>query len=257
VSFTGSIRVGASIQSAAAPHAVPVTLELGGKSPQVIFDDADLETALPFLISAGIQNAGQTCSAGSRILAQRAICDRVVRELGERFQALTVGPAWLDLDAGPLISAAQKARVDAFIELGRRELEVAAEGRVVPEAPVRGHYVAPILFAAVPGDHRLAQEEIFGPVVVVTPFDTEEDAVALANGTPYGLVAAVWTRDGQRLLRLAKRLKAGQVFLNNYGAAGGVELPFGGVGRSGHGREKGMEALHSFSTLKTVVAYHG
>jgi aldehyde dehydrogenase (NAD+) len=257
LSFTGSTAVGAAVQAAAAVHAVPVTLELGGKSPQILFDDADIEQALPFLVAAGVQNAGQTCSAGSRILVQRGIYASVVTRLGEQFAALKVGPAWLDLAVGPLISARQRSVVEGFIDLGRRELDWVAQGTIISEAPTGGHYVVPTLFAGVPGGHRLAQEEIFGPVVVMIPFDTEEEAIDIANGTPFGLVAAVWTRDGQRLLRLAKRLKAGQVYLNNYGAGGGVELPFGGVGRSGHGREKGMAALHSFSTLKTVIAHHG
>jgi aldehyde dehydrogenase (NAD+) len=257
LSFTGSTRVGTSVQSAAAVHAVPVTLELGGKSPQILFNDADVDQALPFLIAAGIQNAGQTCSAGSRILVQRGIYDSVLARLGERFAALKAGPAWSNLALGPIISAQQRSRVEAYMELGRRELKLAAQGEIVRDAPPQGHYVTPTLFADVPPAHRLAQEEIFGPVVVVIPFDTEQQAIEIANGTPYGLVAALWTRDATRLLRLAKKLKAGQVFLNNYGAGGGVELPFGGVGRSGHGREKGMAALHSFSAIKTVIAHHG
>jgi aldehyde dehydrogenase (NAD+) len=257
VSFTGSTAVGAAIQRAAAENAVPVTLELGGKSPQIVFDDADLERALPFLVNAGIQNAGQTCSAGSRILVQRGVYGRLLSALRDRYQALRVGPAMADMDVGPLISARQKSMVERYLELGRADGLTAAQGQIAEGAPGGGHYVRPTLFADVPPDHPLAQEEIFGPVVAVTPFDTEDDAVALANGTDYGLVAGVWTADGGRQMRMARRLRAGQVFLNNYGAAGGVELPFGGVGKSGHGREKGFEALYGFSTLKTVAAYHG
>ena len=123
-------------------------------------------------------------------------------------------------------------------------------------APAKGHYVAPHLFSDVSDDHILAKDEIFGPVQVIMPFDTEEEAIKIANGTDYGLVASIWTNDGARQMRLAKKLKSGQVFINNYGAGGGVELPFGGRGFSGHGREKGFEALFGFSTLKTVASYH-
>ena len=252
----GSVAVGALVQAAAARHVAPVTLELGGKSPQLVFADADLDRALPFLVNAGIQNAGQTCSAASRILVQRKRYDEVVERMAERYRGLSVGAADADLDVGPLISARQKAIVEGFLAAGA-DLTVAAEGTIVADAPAGGHYVAPTLFASVPRDHWLAQEEIFGPVQVVIPFDDEADAVSIANGTGYGLVAGVWTADGARQMRLAKALRAGQVFLNNYGAGGGVELPFGGVGKSGHGREKGFEALYGFSALKTVAAWHG
>ena len=256
LSFTGSVAVGALVQEAAARHVAPVTLELGGKSPQLVFADADLNRALPFLVNAGIQNAGQTCSASSRILVQRKIYDEVVERMAARYKALKVGPADADLDVGPLISERQKSIVSRFIAEGA-DLKTVATGRIVENAPQGGHYVSPTLFADVAPGHRLAQEEIFGPVQVVIPFGDEAEAIAIANGTGYGLVAGVWTSDGGRQMRLAKALRAGQVFLNNYGAGGGVELPFGGVGRSGHGREKGFEALYGFSALKTVAAWHG
>ena len=256
ISFTGSVATGALVQAAAARNVVPVTLELGGKSPQIVFADADLDAALPFLVNAGIQNGGQTCSAASRILVERPVYEAVKARMADAYAELTVGPAAEDLRLGPLISARQKEIVEGFLAKGA-DLPIAAQGRIVPHAPEAGAYVRPTLFADVPADHPLAQEEIFGPVQVLIPFDTEEEAVKIANGTDYGLVAALWTRDGARQFRLAKRLKAGQVFLNTYGAGGGVELPFGGVGKSGHGREKGFEALYGFSQLKTVAAHHG
>ncbi|WP_179378659.1 aldehyde dehydrogenase family protein [Jannaschia marina] len=253
ISFTGSVRTGQLVQEAAARNVIPVTLELGGKSPQIVFEDADLDAALPFLVNAGIQNAGQTCSAASRILVHRSLHDDVVARMAARYHALRVGPALDDLDVGPLISARQRELVEGFLAKAE-DLTVAAQGQVVGDG---GHYVAPTLLTGATPDHPLAQAEIFGPVQVVLPFETEAEAIAIANGTDYGLVAGVWTRDGARQMRMARDLKAGQVFVNNYGAGGGVELPFGGVGKSGHGREKGFEALYGFSQLKTVAVHHG
>ena len=258
ISFTGSPRVGTLIQQVAAERHCPVTLELGGKSPQIIFADADLDAALPMVINAIVQNAGQTCSAGSRLLVEQAIYEPLLERLGLAFENLRVGPAAMDLDVGPLIRASQQQRVWDFLSDAHvAGIATVAQGQVVEEAPESGYYQAPTLLRDVPVQHRLAQEEVFGPVLAAMSFKDEDQAVQMANATQFGLVAGIWTRDGGRQLRIAKRVRSGQVFINNYGAGGGVELPFGGVKSSGYGREKGFEALYGFTTLKTVAIRHG
>ena len=258
LSFTGSPATGAWVGAAAAKRHCPVTLELGGKSPQIVFADADLALALPALVNAIVQNAGQTCSAGSRLLVERSRYEEVLARLGERFAALRAGPALADLDCGPLIRDTQLARVNGFLADAQRDgIATVARGSVVADAPRGGYYVAPVLLRDVPRDHRLACDEVFGPVLAAMAFRDEAEAVQLANGTDFGLVAGVWTQDGGRQLRMARAVQSGQVFVNNYGAGGGVELPFGGVKSSGYGREKGFEALYGFTTLKTVAIKHG
>jgi len=258
LSFTGSPETGTAVQTAAAKNHVGVTLELGGKSAQVVFDDADLERALPTLVNAIIQNGGQTCSAGSRLLIQRGIFDGVVNAVAERFRALRAGHPEHEPDLGPMINQAQQRRVLGYLERARNEgLHIMGEGVVALDAPAEGFYVPPVFFAPVPHESLLSQEEVFGPVLVATPFEDEAEAIRLANGTPYGLVAGVWTRDAMRSTRVARAMRAGQVFVNCYGAGGGIELPFGGFGRSGHGREKGFEGLIEFTTTKTLVIAHG
>ena len=258
VTFTGSPLTGTAIQQAAAVNNRGVTLELGGKSPQIVFADADIEAALPVLVNAIIQNGGQTCSAGSRILVEKPVYERVAAGLAERFSKLTAGPHDADLDLGALINPRQKERVAGLVAAAEEAgVPVLARGRIAPDAPQGGYYFAPALFGSVDPDAAIAQEEVFGPVLSLFAFEGEEQAVALANGTEVGLVAGVWTADGGRQHRVAKRVRAGQVFVNGYGAGGGIELPFGGFKKSGHGREKGFEALYDMSATKTIVFNHG
>jgi aldehyde dehydrogenase (NAD+) len=258
ISFTGSRQVGTLVQAAAAQFNRPVTMELGGKSPQVVFADADYDAALPFITRAIIQNAGQTCSAGSRLLVEDRAYDEFVGRVAEKFKALRAGPWDRDLDVGPLISKQQKERVEGFIKKATSAgVKLVAGGEVAANAPSGGYYVAPQVYGDVPPDHLLAQEEVFGPVLAAIRFTDEADAIRIANATPYGLVAGIWTRDGGKQMRLAKAIRAGQIFINNYGAGGGIELPFGGVKGSGFGREKGFMALHEFSVVKTVAINHG
>ena len=258
VSFTGSNEVGTLVQQAAARHAVKCVLELGGKSPQIVFDDADVERAVPIIVRAIVQNAGQTCTAGSRLLVQRPIYETFVARVAEAFARVRVGTPAMDLDCGPVMNPAQLARVQRYINQARAQgIPVLAEGTIADGVPAGGNYVRPTFFGPVPRGAALAREEVFGPVLAALPFDDEADAIALANGTDYGLLAAVWSENAGRLQRVAKAVKAGQVFMNCYGAGGGVELPFGGTRRSGHGREKGLLALEELSTTKTLVHWHG
>lgn len=258
ISFTGSTVTGQRVAEAAARRHCPVTLELGGKSPQIVFEDADLDKALPVIVNAIIQNSGQTCSAGSRLLVQESIYETFIARIAERFRELRTGPPSRHPDLGPLVNRKQFERVRQMLGVAREEcLTEAARGHIMEGAPAAGYYQEAVLFRDVPADSALARQEIFGPVLVAQPFRDEAHALDLANGTEYGLVAGVWTRDGARQLRLARQLRCGQVFVNNYGAGGGVELPFGGVKSSGYGREKGFEALLGFTVLKTVAIHHG
>lgn len=258
ITFTGSNEVGTLVQQAAAHNAVKCVLELGGKSPQIVFADADLARAVPIIVKAIIQNTGQTCTAGSRLLVQRSVYKDFLARVAEDFTAVRVGTPDMDLDCGPVVNRGQFDRVNGMVDAAQRAgTPVLAWGQLAPGLPSGGYFVRPVLFGDVPRDSALAQQEVFGPVLGAFPFDDEADAIALANSTDYGLLAAVWTENGGRQQRVSKAVRCGQVFINCYGAGGGVELPFGGVKRSGHGREKGFLALEEMSTTKTLVHFHG
>jgi len=259
LSFTGGLETGVLVMTACARHVRPVTLELGGKSPSLVFADADLDKATAVLTKALIQNAGQTCSAGSRIVAEERVYDELVDRLAKSFEEVTLGRGIDDPDMGPVISAAQRDRVLGYIDGALAQgCSVASGGSPAePEGLEGGYFVRPTLLVDVAPDMAVAQEEVFGPVLTVLRADEEEAALQIANGTEFGLVASVWTKNLDRAMRLARGIQAGQVYLNSYGAAGGIGLPFGGVKKSGFGREKGVEAVYEYTQAKTVVVNVG
>jgi len=255
VSFTGSPGVGREIAAAAGRRLIPVTLELGGKSPNIVFDDADLERATVGALAGIFGASGQTCVAGSRLLVQRGVHDQVVQALAERAAAIRLGdPLDPATDMGTAANEPQFQRILGCIERAR------AEGArlVVGGGPARGpgldngFFIQPTIFADVRNEMALAQEEIFGPVLAVIPFDDEDDAVRIANATRYGLAAGVWTQSLPRALRMMRALQAGQVWINTYRALA-VQTPFGGFKESGFGREKGEAALDEFLQVKNVT----
>jgi aldehyde dehydrogenase (NAD+)/betaine-aldehyde dehydrogenase len=248
VTFVGSPATGREVAKAAAERFAPVDLELGGKSPNVVFDDADLDRAVPAVVRALVQNAGQSCSAGSRLLVQRARYDEVVSRVADGLRALSVGPGIEDRDLGPLVSERQFRHASGMVD--RAAGEVVTGGR---RADIEGgFYLEPTLISGVPGDAEIWNDEVFGPVVVAAAFEDDEEALALANRSEFGLVAGIWTRDLSRAHRVAAAMRVGQVFVNTYGVGGGVELPFGGVKRSGYGRGKGLQALRTYTQVKNV-----
>ncbi|TVO68818.1 aldehyde dehydrogenase family protein [Denitromonas ohlonensis] len=249
--FTGSVPTGQAILAAAARWATPSVMELGGKSAAVVFPDADREQLLASVKSGIFFNAGQVCSAMSRLLVHRDIHDEIVAAVADMAGALESGAGEDDPDHTPLISHGQLERVQAMCHAAIAEGAEAVTGGD-RQGERSGHFMQPTVFAGVRPQMKIAQEEVFGPVLAIIPFDTEEEAVEIANGTAFGLVAGVFTQDINRALRLTRRLRAGQVFVNEW-YAGGIETPFGGVGLSGFGREKGQEALYSYVRTKNVA----
>jgi phenylacetaldehyde dehydrogenase len=250
VAFTGSTEVGRQVMGAGAPTLKRVTLELGGKNPNVIFADADLEAAITGATEGAFENMGQACIAGSRLLVERSIEDQVVAALAARGSALKVGPGWDEgVRIGPLVSAEQRDRVLSYVAGAQGQGAFLASGPETQEK--RGYFVAPTVLGGVRPEMTIFREEVFGPVVTVTPFDTEDEAIALANDTEYGLSAGVWTGNGQRGIRAARAIQAGTVWINAYGSIR-PEVPFGGFGHSGVGRELGEAALAAYRETKAV-----
>ncbi|MDX2116311.1 MAG: aldehyde dehydrogenase family protein [Planctomycetota bacterium] len=248
LAFTGSTEVGKKLASVAAARGVPLTLELGGKSPNIIFDDAPLDQAVEGVISGIYFNQGQVCCAGSRLLVQESIAAEVARRLEFRMRSLRVGdPLDKNTDVGALNSAAQLARVRGYLDAG------AAEGATLnrPETgplPTRGYWCAPCFFTGVQQSHRIAREEIFGPVLALMTFRTPDEAVAKANNTPYGLAAGVWTSKGSKMFDVASRLRSGVVWCNTFNQFDPAS-PFGGCKESGFGREGGLQGLRVYTKL--------
>lgn len=250
VTFTGSPGVGRGIMKGAAGNFKRVSLELGGKSANVIFDDADLEAASKAAASGIFFNAGQVCSAGSRVLVQEKAYDEVVERLAARAKSLRIGdPLDRKTALGPVISEKQMKSILDYVDIGRKEgASLVTGGEKVGE---RGYFISPAVFAGVAHEMRISQEEIFGPVVSVIKFRDEADALRIANGTAYSLAAGVWSRDIGRLQRFAKRARAGTVWMNTYGYTD-VRLPWGGERDSGLGREHGTAAIDNFTEPKAV-----
>ncbi|WP_433508910.1 aldehyde dehydrogenase family protein [Nonomuraea sp. CA-143628] len=248
VAFTGSVPVGQEIGRIAAHRILPLTLELGGKSANIVFADADLEFAASEAVRAFTTNAGQVCSSGTRLLVQREAQERFTAAVVAATRRLRPGH-----EVGPMITRGQWETVQRYFQIAAEEGATAEIGGGLPRDPelASGFYVEPTVYSGVTNDMRIAREEIFGPVLVIIPFETEEEAVALANDSDFGLVGGVFTSDMSRAVRVAESIEAGQVYINSWSTQS-VQMPFGGHKNSGYGREKGIEALNHYSHVKSI-----
>ena len=254
VSFTGSPGVGAIVASSVGAKLKDVTLELGGKSPNILFEDAALDAAVPAVLGGIFAAAGQSCVAGSRLLVHRPVYEEVLQRLRARAEEMVVGdPLEPSTEMGPIANTAQLDKVERYVRIARDEGARLITGGTRSEDPALGGglYYLPTIFADVDNASRIAQEEVFGPVLSVIPFDDEEQAVAIANGTDYGLAAGVWTSNLGRAHRMIKRLECGTVFVNTYRAMS-PDMPVGGYKSSGIGRENGIDAVLDFTQVKSV-----
>ncbi|RDY71631.1 aldehyde dehydrogenase family protein [Halobacillus trueperi] len=255
ITFTGSVQTGRLVMEAGSKNIVPVTLELGGKSPNIVFADAKLDETAKWVVKSIVQNAGQTCSAGSRLLIEEGVKEEFLQRIQKQMESLSLGRGMDDPDLGPVLSQKQYERIEMFLDIAKKENASFLTGgeRVHVDGCEDGYFLAPTIIDGLDPHSEVAQEEIFGPVLSVFTFKEEQEAIQLANDTPYGLVTGVWTENIGRAHRLARKIRAGQVFINNYGAGGGIQMPFGGYKKSGFGREKGLEALKNYTILKNVA----
>ncbi|MRX37271.1 aldehyde dehydrogenase family protein [Aminobacter sp. MDW-2] len=257
ITFTGSVPTGERVLVAAASHAIPCNMELGGKSPQILFADADLDKSLPIVAGGFLTHCGQVCNAGTRLFVERSIHDRVVDKLHARISAMTLGAGVDDPDMGPLISRAHKNDVERYYDIARKDGELLL-GTDLPKSAslAEGAFVRPGLVIGANNSTQIAREEIFGPILTVIPFDTAEEAVAGANDSPFGLVAGIHTTNINKALGVGEKLRVGQVWINAFGVGLDVEFPFGGFKLSGFGREKGLEALSAYQQVKNFAIHH-
>jgi acyl-CoA reductase-like NAD-dependent aldehyde dehydrogenase len=255
MSFTGSPETGTKIMEACARNLVPLHMELGGKAPQIVLADADLDRAVPTIVGSITLNTGQVCAAGSRLLVPDSMRQDLVERVTEAFGRVRVGPWHDDVQMGPLISARQQARVLGYLDAGLAEGAQLVTGghKLSGEEFDGGFFVEPTIFDGVTPGMRIAQEEIFGPVLSVLTYSDEEEALAIANGTRYGLNACVWTSDIGRAVRLARRVQAGQVTINGFGSRGVIGAPWGGYKHSGFGRTMSADSILDYTQLKTIV----
>ncbi len=254
IAFTGSLRAGKEIGHLAADRILPLTLELGGKSPHIVFEDGDLDKAAVNAAAIFTRNCGQICSSGSRLLVQESVHDAFVEKLVAAVAKISVGPE-PEASVGPLATKAQYEKVQGYFDIAKQEGATAVIGGAPPTEPnlQKGFFVKPTVYTNVTNDMRIAREEVFGPVLSVIKFKDEADAIRIANDTDYGLAAGLWTSNISRAHRVAALLEAGQVYINEYQTGAMIEAPFGGYKMSGYGREKGVESLHCYTQLKCVT----
>lgn len=253
ISFTGSVEIGRMIAKQAGENVIPVTLELGGKSANIIMEDADLEKAIPGSVAGIFAASGQTCIAGSRLLVHRSVYDKVANGILERIKTIRFGdPQDMSTDIGPAAHRGQWEAIHRHIQKAQDDgAELLAGGRAASEN-IGGLFVAPTVFGSVDPASNLAQNEVFGPVLALIPFDSDEEAIKVANGTKYGLAAGIWTQNIRRAHQIARQMNAGQVWINTYRSSSAM-APFGGFAMSGYGKERGTEALLEYTRLKNVM----